>query len=158
MVYEELLTALQKEMIVALYRSQVEQERNFFIKGPVVLYRREGVECRQLTYLSANSREALGISPIESPEESRPYQLLIHEKDREQVKAVMDKALAKGEGHISHAPYRLIRDDGRVVWVDDHLVITRNNSGNLIRCEGYLYNITDRMTIEQELAQLNLPI
>ncbi|HLP15714.1 MAG TPA: PAS domain S-box protein [Bacteroidota bacterium] len=75
---------------------------------------------------------------------SNPYLwiTMVHEEDRERVKAHADSVLAlRDPGPIEH---RIICRDGRVRWVRNTPVVHRDERGNIISYDGVIHNITRR--------------
>src|SRR6185436_2797751 len=66
---------------------------------------------------------------------------LVHPDDREHYLALVerrnrDNVPASGE-------YRLVRRDGRVVWVQDHEQVVEDAGGRPVAAQGYLVDITE---------------
>lgn len=53
-----------------------------------------------------------------------------------------------------HECYRVIRKDGRVIWLDVRLVIRRDENGAPLGTIGFAFDITDRKLMEQEREHL----
>jgi PAS domain S-box-containing protein len=75
---------------------------------------------------------------------SNPYLwiTMVHESDRERVKAHADSILTSSDpGPIEH---RIICKDGRIRWVRNTPVVQRDDRGNVISYDGVIHNITRR--------------
>lgn len=74
---------------------------------------------------------------------------LIHPDDRDYVKAAIRRTLE------SNAPYelefRVVRPDGRLIWIYTHATVLRDDSGAPIRMLGATADITERKRAELEL-------
>ncbi|MGE5314445.1 MAG: PAS domain S-box protein [Acidobacteriota bacterium] len=75
---------------------------------------------------------------------SNPYLwiMMVHEEDRERVKAHAESILTSHDpGPIEH---RIICKDGRVRWVRSTPVVQRDERGNVISYDGVIHNISRR--------------
>jgi len=52
-----------------------------------------------------------------------------------------------------HVTYRIVRGDGKTIWVDRHSVAHFDERGKLLRIVGMVVDITDRKKSEQALAE-----
>ncbi len=74
----------------------------------------------------------------------------LHPEDRAPVIAYFDEAEAKLEPFV--AEYRMIRQDGGIVWARDMVSITAENGRPSI-LHGVMVDVTDRKRIEQDLER-----
>ncbi len=74
---------------------------------------------------------------------SNPYLwiMMVHEDDREKVKAHADSILTSPD--IAPLDHRIIRKDGTVRWVRSSPVVQRDENGSVISYDGVLHDITD---------------
>src|SRR6185437_13126961 len=49
--------------------------------------------------------------------------------------------------------YRMIRADGQIVWVLDHMALVRNAAGEAIAQQGFVVDISERKALEEQLGQ-----
>ncbi len=56
-------------------------------------------------------------------------------------------------GEAMAQEYRMVRDDGRIVWIREEAQILRNDDGEPWLIQGLLYDITARRQSEEELAE-----
>ena len=78
---------------------------------------------------------------------------LVHPDDRDHYLALVerrnrDNVPASGE-------YRLVRRDGRVVWVADHEQVVEDARGRPVAAQGYLIDITERRSQRVRLEAIN---
>lgn len=94
-----------------------------------------------------DTAELLGLE-TDQPED---FYRLVHPEDRSRVEAVTAQAIA-GEGPYD-LEFRLVRRDGRSIWVVDKARLQRDADGNPLRLVGILADITARKEAEEELHQ-----
>ncbi|TAN42522.1 MAG: hybrid sensor histidine kinase/response regulator [Nitrospirae bacterium] len=74
---------------------------------------------------------------------------MVHEHDRPKVLEYAAKVLS-GE-HLPPIEHRIVRKDGKVVWVKNTTVPHYDANGKLVSYDGMLSDITERKTVEQQL-------
>lgn len=77
---------------------------------------------------------------------------LVHPDDREQILKDF-QLLASGQSEREEGEYRILRPDGEIRWVRDSATVTR--SGQRLRIDGVVSDITDRKRAEQERNKLH---
>ena len=101
-------------------------------------------------YTSPQVEEILGITPSRWVDE-HSWGSMLHEEDRDRVLAENAAALAAGRDFVSE--YRLVRPDGRVVWIRDHAVLIRDLEGARRCWQGVMFDITDLKETEGQLHE-----
>jgi len=124
------------------YRSLVEQI-------PAVVYSDDG---EVTTYVNPQIEQILGVTPQAYRADPDMWLRMVHPEDRERVKAESDAFLA-GEGD-DLADYRMIRPDGRVVWVRDRAYAFRDDEGHVIWEHGILFDVTELKEAEERIAYM----
>jgi diguanylate cyclase (GGDEF)-like protein/PAS domain S-box-containing protein len=79
---------------------------------------------------------------------------MIHEDDRQIVNKSIRKILS-GQ-NVPAIEHRLIRHDGKVVWVRNTMVPHRDETGQVIRYDGLIEDIAKRKNIEEELRAASI--
>jgi PAS domain S-box-containing protein len=102
-------------------------------------------------YTSPQIEEIVGISADEWREDPSMWIVRLHADDRERVLAEHKESNRTGEPFRSE--YRLIRSDGREVWVRDEAVLVRDDSGTPVYWRGIMYDVTDRKRTEERLRR-----
>ena len=106
-----------------------------------------------LTYVSRNLCDMTGYAENELLDENRDlYAQLVHPADREQYAGFLGE-LAKGAQNLA-AEYRLVRKDGRVIWVRDTVSVRKLDDGTLA-CDSVLTDISDLKKENSDLRFLN---
>jgi len=127
----------------ARYRSLVEQI-------PAVVYADEGGE--ETTYVSPQIERILGIDPEAYKTDPDMWLRMVHPLDRETVKAQSDAFVAGEGGDLDD--YRMIRPDGRVVWIRDRAYAVRNEEGRVLWEHGILFDVTELKEAEERIAHM----
>lgn len=76
---------------------------------------------------------------------------IVHPDDRAVCHARVQKVLAGADGFANEI--RIIRPDGRELWVYSEGRVTRDTAGNVLRIEGVDQDITDRKSAENRLRE-----
>ena len=106
-----------------------------------------------LTYVSRNLCDMTGYAENELLDENRDlYARLVHPADREQYAGFITE-LAKGAQNLA-AEYRLVRKDGRVIWVRDTVSVRKLDDGTLAG-DSVLTDISDLKKENSDLRFLN---
>jgi diguanylate cyclase (GGDEF)-like protein/PAS domain S-box-containing protein len=101
-------------------------------------------------YTSPQVEQILGISPSQWVD-GHSWAAMLHPDDRDRVLAENAAALESGQDFISE--YRLIRPDGRIVWIRDHAVLVRDAAGGRRCWQGVMFDVTDRKETEGQLHE-----
>jgi diguanylate cyclase (GGDEF)-like protein/PAS domain S-box-containing protein len=126
----------------ARYRGIVEQI-------PAVVYEDKGDET---IYVSPQIERILGVTPQEYIADSGLWLQMVHPDDREWVHAASDAFLAGEGGDLDD--YRMVRPDGRVVWVRDRAYAYRDEEGRAILEQGLLFDVTELKDAEARIAHM----
>jgi len=129
------------------------QERDMLVTGPVVVFRWQNKEGWPVEYVSSNVKKLIGYSVEEFTSGSTPYADLIPKQDISRVGEEVKIYSAKGVKNFRHKPYRLVRKNGKTIWVLDHTTIIRDSKGNITHYLGYLVDITDIKKVEEKLLK-----
>lgn len=110
---------------------------------PAIVYTEsvEGYEAG-LVYVSPQIRDILDIDPedwIGSPD---LWLSTIHPDDRERVRAQNEHADATGEPFVSE--YRVVTNEGGVLWFHDESTLMRDDDGRPLFWQGIIVDITER--------------
>ena len=133
---------------------ELQQERNMFISGPVVVFKWSNSPGYPTEYVSPNVYEVFGYTPEELTSGKILYGKLISELDIERVnnEDIIQKEI-KNNNHYTQEPYRIIRKNGEIIWVLDHTTIIRDEKGTIVNYLGYVVDITEQKKMEDELRE-----
>ncbi len=116
---------------------------------PAVIYQVAPDDDRRTMYVSPHVETALGYSRDEWLGQPDIWMELLHPDDREQTLAAHD--LHNETGRPWSREYRLIANDGRVVWFRDVATLVRDDDGRPQHWLGVQLDITELKGVEQEL-------
>ena len=104
------------------------------------------------TYLSPQAEDVFGLTSDELC--ANPGQLgqLVHPEDRERVHAANVRAEEQGE--TFNEEFRIIRPDGRVVWLDSRAVLVRDDEGRPRFWQGVAIDVTAHRELESRYRDL----
>lgn len=141
------------------------QERLLFEVGPVVVFRWQNKDGWPVEYVSANVATLTGYPLEDFASGRRPYASLIHKDDLPRVFEEVTSNSASGVSWFVHEPYRLLRPDGKELWIADYTVVLRDASGTITHYFGYIMDITEQIerferlrVQERAIEQLSSPI
>lgn len=103
------------------------------------------------TYVAPGNTDLIGYSIEDIQEDPSLWRGIIHPDDRERVIAAHAQSNTEGRDRFS-MEYRIVRKDGRIIWVQDQAALVRIN-GNPPYWQGFLLDVTERKMAEQQLAR-----
>ncbi len=130
---------------------QLQQERDIFMRGPVMTFTWKNDVHRTIEQVSSNAFDILGYSSNELLDGTISFSSLIHPDDLERVKTKLTRACTGKEQSFTHKPYRLMGKDGETIWIEDHTTLIYNDDNDISHFQGYLINISGSMAIAEEL-------
>jgi PAS domain S-box-containing protein len=120
---------------------------------PAVVYQVGPDDERRTLYVGPQIEELLGYSRVEWLEQPDIWIELLHPDDREFELAAHD--LHNETGEPWRRDYRLIAQDGSVVWVRDQAVLVRDADGRALTWQGVLLDVTAQKHAEEQLKRAN---
>ena len=120
---------------------------------PAVVYEMGPDDERRTLYVSPHVEQVLGYSREEWLDQPDIWMELLHPDDREVQLAAHDLHNETGEPWTRE--YRLIANDGRVVWVSDLATLMRDNEGQPRTWQGVMMDITAQKEAEEALQFAN---
>ena len=101
-------------------------------------------------FLSTQTEGLLGYPLERWMAEPRFVKELIHPDDREINRELNERSLTED---LVQGEYRMIRADGRTVWVLDHMAVVRDAAGKPVAQQGFVVDISERKALEEQLGQ-----
>jgi diguanylate cyclase (GGDEF)-like protein/PAS domain S-box-containing protein len=126
----------------ARYRSLVEQV-------PAVVYADQG---DTTTYVSPQIEAILGVTPEAYMADPDMWIHMVHPDDREWVRTQSDDFIAGRGGDLDD--YRMVRPDGRVVWIRDRAFAYRDEDGRVVLEQGLLFDVTELKEAEARVTHM----
>lgn len=137
-----------KKRVEVQLRNAEARYRNLVENIPLVIYISEPGASGVWQYVGPQIAEMTGYTPDEWIIDPRLWYSRIHPDDREVVINAESKALQNGK--MPQMEYRLIRRDGRVIWVYDESMVSIDNDDHKL-VQGFLLDITARKIVEEQL-------
>ncbi|MET0800815.1 MAG: PAS domain-containing protein [Actinomycetota bacterium] len=133
----------------ARLREAEERYRTLVEELPVVIYVDAIDDIVTARYLSPQYRELTGYTPAERLADPGLWMRIVHPDDRDRVIAESNRTNQSGDAY--DVEHRIVRKDGRIVWVQDHAVLVTTSDGERV-WQGVLTDITDRKLAEEALG------
>ena len=102
-------------------------------------------------YVSPQVEKMLGFTPEEWMAEPLWYRQL-HPEDKARVLWEEERDLESGVRETVHSEYRLLSKDGQIVWIRDESAIVWDEAGEPLFYRGVMFDITERMVLEEQLT------
>ena len=118
---------------------------------PAIVYVADAGEVGCWRYVSPQIEHILGYTPGEWCADPELWVDRLHADDRDWVLA-REEALIGANPDSPALEYRMLHRSGRVVWIRDDAVLTREDTGEL-RWHGVLSDVTERKQAEAELER-----
>jgi PAS domain S-box-containing protein len=118
---------------------------------PVVTYVRSFGGERETTFVSPQIDRLVGYTADEWLADPGLFPRLVHPDDRDELAAARDSADTAKPVRLN---YRMVSRDGRVIWVRDEAVAVLDESGRPLCIQGYLLDVSDRKSAEEERSEL----
>lgn len=143
------LDITERKEAEARLREAEERYRQLVEQLPAVVYIDAVDELATARYVSPQYERLTGYTPAERIADPAMWMRMIHPDDHERVVAESNRTNETGEAYdIEH---RIVRKDGRVVWVHDHAFLVRSADDDDV-WQGVLTDITDRKLAEDALT------
>lgn len=132
-------------------REAEEKYRTLVEQIPAVSYIDAIDEVSTALYISPQVEGLLGYSAEERMQKPGLWMEHLHPEDRDKVLNESEQKNASGEPFSMD--YRMIRRDGKMIWVHDECVLVRDEEGEPLYWQGVMADITDRKDAEAELQR-----
>lgn len=129
------------------FRDSEEQYRSLVDNIPAIVYLDPVDENEQSIYVSPKIEEVLGVTPNEWLTNPTTWRELLHPDDVD--KAWDTYAEYRASGKQLHSQYRMVRRDGRIVWIDEEAEILKDAQGNPYLIQGLMHDITEAKAAEE---------
>lgn len=131
-------------------RNAEEKFRTLAERLPLVTYRNGLTPDGPPLYVSPQVEHLTGFSPDEWTSDPDLFWKVLHPDDKARVRAETDRARETGR---LETEYRMIREDGEVIWVRDVTITIEDDEGQPLYLEGFLLDITEQQRGEADLRE-----
>ncbi|MBD2000794.1 PAS domain S-box protein [Leptolyngbya sp. FACHB-541] len=98
-----------------------------------------------------NTKEILGYTIAEMPQTLDGWMELLDPEHPEILRSEIENAIAQDDSYL--AEYRIRRQDGTYIWIEDKSRFFTDSSGELVRVIGFIADVSDRKLAETKLRQ-----
>jgi PAS domain S-box-containing protein len=116
---------------------------------PAIVYTDTADQSFQTLYVSPQIEEILGFGQEEWKADPGLWEQQLHAEDRDRIVQETRAWLETGMGDPHE--YRMIRSDGRVVWIHDRAVLVRDEEGAPTVVQGLMFDVTEQKASEARL-------
>ena len=118
---------------------------------PAVTYTAALDESSTTLYISPQIEKILGISPAEYKADPDFWVKHLYPDDRDRV--LNEVSRSHRTGRPFHSEYRMVSQNGQLVWFRDDATIVRDDKGNRLYLQGVMFDITDHKQAQEELQK-----
>ena len=105
-------------------------------------------------FIHGQTEEITGYTPEELTDERKKWIDLVHPDDLERLYQ-LDQAMIQSHQLSSVREYRIVRKDGTVRWIEEHLQFFYDDKGNPKDTQGVMMDITSRKQDEERIRYLS---
>jgi PAS domain S-box-containing protein len=154
----DLVQRVASQMGQVVRRKQAEEAREeayaIIRMSPAVAFVWRNDNGWPVEYVTENAEAVFGYTREEFLCGRVLYSEIVHPQDLERVAhEVMTFGQEESREELVHEPYRIIRKDGRVRWLDDRTHLRRDETGRITHYQGIVLDITERREAEEALRQ-----
>ena len=144
-------TLNERQQAVASLRDAETRYRALVEQLPLVTYVSALDKPGFSSYVSPQIEHLLGYTQEEWLATPNLFWRVVHEDDAERVRVEHREGYAAGRPFSSQ--YRLVTRDGRIVWVEDQVIVVTDRNGRPVQAQGFLLDVTHRKAAETALAE-----
>ncbi len=147
---------ITKQKLLDAELRQSEAKYRALVEGiPAVTYIADVDTYTTALYVSPQIQAVLGLSERDVKTDPDFWHKRLHPDDREFALAKILEA--QGTDAPLVGEYRMVKDDGQVIWVHDEAHIVKDDTGRPLYLQGVMFDITERRRMEDlALAQRDL--
>jgi len=149
---EERLRHVNRELLDA--NEALQQERNLFVTGNVVVMKWQNKDGWPVEYVSANVKGLLGYDVDDFLSGKIAFADLVYPPHLDRVREEVQSNTHKGVKRFTHLPYCLMGKNGQIIWVEDFTTVQRNEKQEVTHYQGYLVDITSLKDSEEKFRLL----
>jgi len=131
-------------------RGELRAERDMFVSGPTVLFRRGIAPGFPITFVSQNVSQ-FGYLQRDLIVEGFRFDSLVFPDDRESFRSLLGARLSQGAESMEQE-YRILDAKGEVVWLHEVARLQRDAEGRAVAQLAYVVDISRRRSAEKSLS------
>ena len=105
---------------------------------------------KRMLYVSPAYERIMGRKDSDAFKDREAFLALVDERDKLRMAEVFEQRFAAG----FDAEYRILRPSGEIRWLHERTYPIRSSSGEVCRISGIAEDITERKTVERQMARL----
>ncbi len=138
---------ITKQKLLDAELRQSEAKYRALVEGiPAVTYMADVDTYTSALYVSPQIQAVLGLSEEEAKADPEFWHKRLHPDDREFALAKIGEAQETGAPLVGE--YRMVKDDGQVIWVHDEARVVKDDTGRPLYLQGIMFDITERRRME----------
>lgn len=118
--------------------------------SPVLFFKWANTQNWPVLHVSENIKEFLGYCAQTFIQGELSYHDIIYPEDIERITHEMHHHIEALSPAFTHSAYRLIKADGKIIWVEDKTFVNRNLYGEIDYFYGYITDISKLKLAEEE--------
>ncbi len=123
--------------------------------GNIVLFLWENKPGWPVKMVTPNVEDIFGYTAEEFLSGRVSYAEIIHKDDLKRVAEEVKRYTESKAQAWTHEDYRIVRKDGRIVWLFDHTVPIFDKEGNITHYYGYILDVTEKHEEEEMFKNLS---
>lgn len=152
-ITERVMAEQEREELLALVNVERDRLNNMMRAIPGMIWESRNVPEsfeQETVFVNEYVEKLYGYSISEWTETPNFWLQTIHPEDVAKMRQHAQDFSSLNEIHMLH---RAVRKDGRTIWADVRLIITRDEAGRPIGTVGFAFDVTDRIEAEQALRR-----
>jgi len=144
---------LQHESEIERLHNAIASERDLFISGPTVVMEFRNAYGWPITYVSENTETLLGYPAQRFETGDMDLASIIAPEHLERFTETVVRAQRDGKSHFEHEPFAIVASEGRRVWMQDSISISRGADGKIDKYLGYFNDISPLRNAQEEVRK-----
>jgi PAS domain S-box-containing protein len=132
--------------------SELEETYKIINGSPAIVFRWNNSPGWPVEFVSSNAKDTFGYSAQDFMAGNITYAEVIHPDDEDRYADEVKRYSKNKEiSQFVHEPYRIIRKNGDIRWLDNRTYIIRGKTGRVTHYQGVVLDVTDRKRAEEAL-------
>lgn len=132
---------------------------NILNATPIIAFRWKNEPGLPIEYVSDNLEVVTGYSASDLLNGKYTIKDLVHSDDYDRVQnEIRQFSKIRDRAYFRHSPYRVTKKNGSIIWVDERVILLRNEEGVITHFQGVMFDITHNVKSEEEMKRLSTAI